>query len=322
MPYMKSHSLVGGERLGAAAGDDRGRDPLGVGRLDGVERGFAQAPVDPQARARAHLDVDVGRAVFHGEAQQSVQVQHDASEPVYRPPARRSEGPSCAPGTRHRVPGSIYAPAMTATSALPRSRRRSGSCSGRPATSVGGRSSPPWPTPGSSSSGATRGAPRRSGATWASCAASSRSGSRHRRRRRAARARSPTASSTTPSGPTSTSWSASSKPGVNVVSTAAFITGHALGDGRDRVVDACEHGRHARSSAAGMNPGLRQPARHRVGRDLRPHRLHLGARVGRLDRLRLPRHRAVGRVRATDRRPRAARRWCDAAPRCSATRCC
>ena len=53
--------------------------------LDGVERRFAQPAVDPQARARAHLHVDVRGAVFHGEAQQSVQVQHDASEPVYRP---------------------------------------------------------------------------------------------------------------------------------------------------------------------------------------------------------------------------------------------
>ena len=30
--------------------------------------------------------------------------------------------------------------------------------------------------------------------------------------------------------------------GVNIVSTAAFITGHSLGDGRDRIVAACERG--------------------------------------------------------------------------------
>ena len=54
---------------------------------------FAQPAVDAQARSRAHLHVDVRGAVFHGEAQQSVQVQHDASEPLYRP----GGGPAVAP---------------------------------------------------------------------------------------------------------------------------------------------------------------------------------------------------------------------------------
>ena len=89
MPYMKSHSLSAAKALGPAARDHRGGEPLGVGRLDGVERAFAQPAVDAQARARADLQVDVRRPLFDGETQQSVQVQHDASEPAVsagRPP--------------------------------------------------------------------------------------------------------------------------------------------------------------------------------------------------------------------------------------------
>ena len=43
--------------------------------------------------------------------------------------------------------------------------------------------------------------------------------------------------------------------GVNVVTTAAFITGHALGAERERIVDACERGRSS-IFGSGMNPGL------------------------------------------------------------------
>jgi hypothetical protein len=43
--------------------------------------------------------------------------------------------------------------------------------------------------------------------------------------------------------------------GVNVVATAGFITGHALGEGRQRVVDACERGGSS-IFGSGMNPGL------------------------------------------------------------------
>ena len=43
--------------------------------------------------------------------------------------------------------------------------------------------------------------------------------------------------------------------GVNVVTTAAFITGHALGDGRKRVADACVHGKST-IFGSGMNPGF------------------------------------------------------------------
>jgi hypothetical protein len=43
--------------------------------------------------------------------------------------------------------------------------------------------------------------------------------------------------------------------GINVVTTAAFITGHALGDDRQRVIDACARGRTS-IFGSGMNPGL------------------------------------------------------------------
>jgi hypothetical protein len=43
--------------------------------------------------------------------------------------------------------------------------------------------------------------------------------------------------------------------GINIVSTAAFITGHSLGDGRQRIVDACERG-NASVFGTGINPGF------------------------------------------------------------------
>ena len=43
--------------------------------------------------------------------------------------------------------------------------------------------------------------------------------------------------------------------GVNVVSTAAFITGHSLGDGRARIIEACERG-GASIFGSGVNPGF------------------------------------------------------------------
>ena len=43
--------------------------------------------------------------------------------------------------------------------------------------------------------------------------------------------------------------------GVNVVATAGFITGHALGEGRQRVLDACERGGSS-IFGSGMNPGF------------------------------------------------------------------
>ena len=43
--------------------------------------------------------------------------------------------------------------------------------------------------------------------------------------------------------------------GVDVVATAGFITGHALGEDRQRIVDACERG-GASIFGSGMNPGF------------------------------------------------------------------
>src|SRR4051794_36514625 len=43
--------------------------------------------------------------------------------------------------------------------------------------------------------------------------------------------------------------------GINVVTSAAFITGHALGADRQRIADACEKGQ-ASIFGSGMNPGL------------------------------------------------------------------
>jgi len=43
--------------------------------------------------------------------------------------------------------------------------------------------------------------------------------------------------------------------GINVVTTAAFITGHALGADRQRIVDACDRGSSS-IFGSGMNPGM------------------------------------------------------------------
>ena len=43
--------------------------------------------------------------------------------------------------------------------------------------------------------------------------------------------------------------------GVNIVSTAAFITGHSFGEGRDRIIDACRRGGSS-IFGSGMNPGM------------------------------------------------------------------
>ena len=43
--------------------------------------------------------------------------------------------------------------------------------------------------------------------------------------------------------------------GVNVVATASFITGHNLGDGRDRIVEACRQG-GSTMFGSGISPGF------------------------------------------------------------------
>ena len=54
--------------------------------------------------------------------------------------------------------------------------------------------------------------------------------------------------------------------GVNVVTTAAFITGHALGDGPPAARSTRASAAAARIFGSGMNPGFADPARHRVAR--------------------------------------------------------
>ena len=97
--------------------------------------------------------------------------------------------------------------------------------------------------------------------------------------------------------------------GVNVVSTAAFITGHSLGEGRDRLIAACERG-GVSIFGSGINPGFANMLADPRGRDLRPGRLGHDARVGRLHRLRLPRDRAQGGLRPTRSTIPRCPRWC------------
>ena len=86
--------------------------------------------------------------------------------------------------------------------------------------------------------------------------------------------------------------------GVNVVATAAFITGHNLGPGRDRIAEACEQ-RRLDDVRHRHQPGLRRAVGHRVGDHLRPGRQDHGQRGRRHDVLRLARHRDPGRASAS-----------------------
>ena len=93
--------------------------------------------------------------------------------------------------------------------------------------------------------------------------------------------------------------------GSNIVSTAAFITGHSLGDGRRRIAEACERG-GASVFGSGINPGFADLLALVTRRRVRPHRQGHGDRDGGLHGVRLPRHRAAGRVRAPHGRPEPA----------------
>ena len=129
-------------------------------------------------------------------------------------------------------------------------------CSGRPATSAGSRCRRSWPTRTSSWSGCYAWSPDKVGhATSASCAASARSASPRPTTSTRCSRWSRTASSTTRCGSTSTRWCASSRPGVNIVSTAAFITGHSLGDGRRRIAEAVRAGRRLGVRHRASTPG-------------------------------------------------------------------
>ena len=94
--------------------------------------------------------------------------------------------------------------------------------------------------------------------------------------------------------------------GRNIVSTAAFITGHSLGAGRRRIADACDRGGTS-VFGSGINPGFADLLALVTRERVRPHRQVHADRVGGHHGLRLPRDRAPGRVRPSDRRPRPAR---------------
>ena len=90
--------------------------------------------------------------------------------------------------------------------------------------------------------------------------------------------------------------------GVNVVSTASFITGHNLGAGRDRIVEACR-ARRLDDVRLRRQPRLRRAAGHRVGERLRPGRQGHRQRGRRHHVLRLTGHREAGRLRPAHRPP-------------------
>ena len=87
--------------------------------------------------------------------------------------------------------------------------------------------------------------------------------------------------------------------GANIVATAGFITGHALGAGRDRLIDACR-ARLELDLRLRHESGTGESAGNRLRHALRPDRFPLRPRVRRFHRLRLRRHRDVRRL---SRRP-------------------
>ena len=84
--------------------------------------------------------------------------------------------------------------------------------------------------------------------------------------------------------------------GVNIVSTAAFITGHSLGDGRSRIADACARGGSS-VFGSGINPGFAELlAIVTAGVCDRIDKITV-TESRRLHGLRLAGHRAAGRLR-------------------------
>ena len=107
----------------------------------------------------------------------------------------------------------------------------------------------------SSWSGATRGRPRRSAATSASCAASNPLGVAATNDIDALLALKPDCVVYNPMWLDVDELVRILSAGVNVVATAAFITGHNLGAGRDRIVDACQRGAST-MFGTGISPGF------------------------------------------------------------------
>ena len=85
--------------------------------------------------------------------------------------------------------------------------------------------------------------------------------------------------------------------GVNVVATAAFITGHNLGADRDRIAEACQQG-DSTMFGTGISPGFAELLAIVVGHHLRPSRQGHGQRGRRHDLLRLAGHRTPGAASA------------------------
>ena len=106
------------------------------------------------------------------------------------------------------------------------------------------------------------GRPTRSGATSVSCAGSSRSGSSPPTTSTRSSRSQPDCVVYNPKWPDVDEMVRILEAGVNIVSTAAFITGHSLGDGRDRIIDACEQG-GVSDLRERHQPRVRRPARHR-----------------------------------------------------------
>ena len=155
--------------------------------------------------------------------------------------------------------------------------------------------------PTSSWSAATPGRPTRPAATSASCAGSRRPASSATNDVDALLGLKPDCVVYNPMWPDVDELVRILESGVNVVSTAAFITGHSLGDGRGRIVEACERGgssifgtastrasptciaivRRAAATASTRSPSPRPPTSPATTR----------------------RHRAAGRLRPPHRRP-------------------
>ena len=93
--------------------------------------------------------------------------------------------------------------------------------------------------------------------------------------------------------------------GVNVVASASFITGHNLGDGRDRLEDACKRG-GSTLFGSGVSPGFAELLAIVATTGLRPRRQGHHRRVRRHHPLRLAGHRASRGLRHGHRRPGAA----------------
>ena len=304
MPYMKSHSLVSANASARPCGMTAAATrSVSVGST--VSNGaFAQPAVDAQARPRAHLHVDVRGAVFHGEAQQSVQVQHTCLRTVLSASGPGSCSAAADSVSRHRSPDPSKVPAHEPEHAAPSEPLRivqwtTGNVGRR--SIIAAAANPGLEIVGCFAWGADK-----VGRDVGELCGIEPLGVLATDDVDALLALAPDCVVYNPKWPDVDEMVRILEAGVNIVSTAAFITGHSLGDGPR------PHHRGVRTGwrvdlRQRHQPGLRRHAGHRVGRPLRPGRLGHGARVGRLHRVRLPRDRDPRRLRPSDRRPRAAR---------------